>query len=112
VLYDIYALRSQSHPIIWLLGYIINGVFWIGLFTYSVAGFRHYAHKVRRDTHDFEIQIDKLGRKYLCKHQKAGLVIGIHQRGRRYIKGFGCTDQGSKSTRDGLTVYEIGSVKH
>lgn len=61
------------------------------------------------DTHDLQAQLDQAARRQ-AREEGNGLVIGVVQRGRRYVTSAG-TSHGPGSARpDGTTLFEIGSI--
>lgn len=63
------------------------------------------------DTRDLAARIEAMAGTYLSSRPRAALVVGVHQRGRDWVGGFGTTNPGTANTRpDGNTIFEIGSV--
>jgi CubicO group peptidase (beta-lactamase class C family) len=57
-----------------------------------------------------EQQIDRQVHPYLQNEVAVGFTIGILQKGKSQVFGFGTVDKMQKRIPDGKTVYEIGSV--
>ncbi len=51
-----------------------------------------------------------MGTEYVSKRRNAALVIGVLQRGNRYIEGFGQINSANATPPDGQTLFQIGSV--
>lgn len=62
------------------------------------------------DTRDLKHRAAKMGEGYVADRKNAALVIGITQRGRRAVLGFGRTGATKAASPDAQTLYEIGSV--
>lgn len=62
------------------------------------------------DTHDLEARIDAWAAEYVAPRQNVWLVVGIWQRGRRLVRGYGRVRPGPAGTPEGKLIYEIGSV--
>ncbi len=80
----------------------------VALVVYVVCQQVHYKHL--SDTHALKGQVEVMGTEYVSKRPNAALVVGVLQRGNRYIEGFGRISSASASPPDGQTLFEIGSV--
>lgn len=60
------------------------------------------------DTHDLPRRIDEMATPYAAKRHNVRLVIGVSQRGKRYVKEFG--DVPEQRADAPSPIYEIGSV--
>ncbi len=67
-------------------------------------------YKSLPDTHDLAKRIGKMGNEYLAKRPRAAFVIGIIQRDRKWLEGFGSVAENKKINPDGQTLFEIGSI--
>jgi CubicO group peptidase (beta-lactamase class C family) len=72
----------------------------IGYGAYQVYKYEHLT-----DTHDLKSRIDKLAGDYVREREHVGLVVGVCQRGWRYVQGYG-----KGVVPDGKTIYESGSI--
>ena len=79
-----------------------------GLLVYVKAQQRSYAKL--EDTNDLEQRISTLATNYLAKRTNGGLVIGVLQRGKQHVQGFGTVGTTNGSPPNGQTIYEIGSI--
>lgn len=90
---------------------VIGAIF--GILVLGVAGFiGYYYYRLNsiKDTHDLQVQADKLCLEYLQEGKGVGLYIGIIQNGRVYSKGYGTADKETGTVPDSNTVFEIGSI--
>jgi serine-type D-Ala-D-Ala carboxypeptidase/endopeptidase len=79
-----------------------------GLIAYFVAEKRKYERL--SDTRDLRQRAVKMGEAYVGGRQDAGLVIGMTQRGRRAVLGFGRMAATNSALPDAHTMFEIGSI--
>jgi D-alanyl-D-alanine-carboxypeptidase/D-alanyl-D-alanine-endopeptidase len=63
-----------------------------------------------QDTADLEARIAGRAAGYVAKRKHARLVVGVWQRGRRRVLGFGTDGPQAAETPDGQILYEIGSI--
>jgi D-alanyl-D-alanine-carboxypeptidase/D-alanyl-D-alanine-endopeptidase len=69
-----------------------------------------HAYKNLPDTHDLAKRTAEVGREYIARRPRGGLVIGVIQNNRRYIGGFGQISATETNPPDGRTLFEIGSI--
>lgn len=62
------------------------------------------------DTRDLKVRATKMGEGYLGTRKNAALVVGITQKGKRAVLGFGHVGAGNSAPPDADTLFEIGSV--
>src|SRR5438309_4829652 len=79
-----------------------------GLIAYVCFQKRQYSRIT--DTHDLPQRIDKQAIEYSASRKNAGLVVGVIQRGQRFVKGYGGVSENDTKPPDGSTLFEIGSV--
>ncbi len=79
-----------------------------GLVTYVVHEKRKYDKLT--DTHDLKQRATKLGEGYMAERKNAALIIGLTQRGKRAVLGFGRLSATNAAPPDTQTLFEIGSV--
>lgn len=79
-----------------------------GLITYVVHERRKWDKL--KDTRDLKQRATKMGEGYLTSRTNAALVVGITQKGKRGVLGFGRVGEGSSAPPDAQTLFEIGSV--
>ncbi len=87
---------------------VIAGVF--ALLVGYVA-WKHRKFENLTDTGDLSARMNEMAGTYLASRPRAALVIGVHQRGRNWVGGYGtvgATVDGRKP--DGDTIFEIGSI--
>jgi D-alanyl-D-alanine-carboxypeptidase/D-alanyl-D-alanine-endopeptidase len=63
-----------------------------------------------QDTADLEARIAGRAANYVARRKDARLVVGVWQRGRRRVLGFGTGRPEAAGTPDGQILYEIGSI--
>ncbi len=80
----------------------------VALVVYVVCQQVRYKHLA--DTHALKGQVEAMGTEYVSKRRNAALVIGVLQRGNRYIEGFGQINSANATPPNGQTLFEIGSV--
>ncbi len=78
------------------------------LLTYVTMEKRKYDRLT--DTHDLKQRATKMGEGYIAERKNAALVIGITQRGRRAVLGFGRVGATNAAPPDAQTMFEVGSV--
>ena len=88
-----------------LLLVLVGFVLLLGYVLYQQRAYRKLA-----DTRDLRKRVANMGEKYVAKRPNAGLVIGVLQRGNRYVQGFGRVNSTSTNPPNGETIFEIGSV--
>ncbi|MFM8471053.1 MAG: serine hydrolase domain-containing protein [Limisphaerales bacterium] len=79
-----------------------------GLTAYLIMEKRKYAGLA--DTHDLGRRATKMGEGYVVGQKDAALVIGLTQRGKRAVLGFGSVSATNAIPPDARTMFEIGSV--
>jgi CubicO group peptidase (beta-lactamase class C family) len=106
--------NDKARDFLWLVLKIGGGVtLLLGLI---FAGLLFYVtHEKRKwdsltDTHDLKQRATKMGEGYVADRANGALVIGLTQRGKRAVLGFGKVGATSPATPDGHTVFELGSV--
>lgn len=63
------------------------------------------------DTRDLPARMEAMAGTYLSSRPRAALVIGVHQRGRDWVGGFGSVDAIADGRKpDGDTIFELGSI--
>lgn len=62
------------------------------------------------DTADLKGRVDKLAADYVGSRKHVRLTVGIYQRGRRHVAGFGSESVPDATVDDGQWLYEIGSI--
>lgn len=78
------------------------------LLTYVTMEKRKYDRLT--DTHDLKQRATKMGEGYVADRKNAALVIGITQRGKRAVLGFGRVGATNAAPPDAQTMFEVGSV--
>ena len=73
------------------------------------VGTRERSFTSMEDTKDLKARVDDWAARYVQKRHKGALVIGVLQKDQRHVKGYGQID-GTNSSPDGRTLFEIGSV--
>lgn len=72
---------------------------------------RHHQFDNQEDTHDLTVRSDEMAEVYLKKRPRAAAVIGIFQKGEKWVGGYGKFATAESSVvPDGDSVYEIGSI--
>jgi serine-type D-Ala-D-Ala carboxypeptidase/endopeptidase len=75
------------------------------------VGTKQREFKSMPDTSDLKARIDQLAAPYINKRKQGALVVGVLQKDRRYVKGFGRQGETTNAPPpDGRTIFEIGSV--
>jgi serine-type D-Ala-D-Ala carboxypeptidase/endopeptidase len=85
----------------------------LGVFLLLVAyvGWKQRQFTKLEDTRDLPVRIEKMAGTYLASRPRAALVVGVHQRGRDWVGGFGTVDSTAAGRKpDGDTIFEIGSI--
>ena len=72
--------------------------------------YRKHAYRTMKDTHDLKPRISNLASNYVTKRSNVALVIGVTQRGKTGVFGFGRVSANNSATPDGDTIFEIGSI--
>ena len=80
----------------------------VGLIAY--IGLKQHRYSTIPDTRDLPKRIDAMAAEYLGTRKNGGLVIGVIQRGKRFIRGYGRVNDTDRSPPDGATLFEIGSI--
>ena len=62
------------------------------------------------DTRDLRSRVDKLANDYIDKRRHGALALGVLQRDKRYLQGYGRMSSLNNMPPDGQTLFEIGSV--
>ncbi|PAW83656.1 MAG: hypothetical protein B9S33_13325 [Pedosphaera sp. Tous-C6FEB] len=96
------ALKVSGGVLLLLL--VLSG----GLATYFILEKRKYANL--QDTHDLKQRAARMGEGYVKERKEAALVIGLTQRGKRVVQGFGQVSATNAAPPDAQTIFEIGSV--
>lgn len=105
---------DPSRKFLWLALKVGGGVLILlvllfgGLLTYVTMEKRKYDRLT--DTHDLKQRATKMGEGYVADRKDAALVVGITQRGKRAVLGFGKVSATSTAPPDAQTLFEIGSV--
>jgi len=87
---------------------VIGGVF---VLLVGYVGWKQRTFARQEDTRDLGTRIEAMAATYLASRPRAALVIGVHQRGRDWVGGFGTVDAGVDTREpDGNTIFEIGSI--
>ena len=106
--------EDKAQNFLWLALKIGGGVVLLlallfgGLITYVTHEKRKYDKLT--DTHDLKRSAAKMGGGYVADRKNAALVIGITQRGKRVVLGFGRVGGTNAEPPDAQTLFEIGSV--
>lgn len=79
-----------------------------GLVSYFVMEKRKYDRLT--DTQDLPQRAALMGEGYVKSRQDAALIIGLTQRGKRAVQGFGRVSATDAAPPDAQTMFEIGSV--
>ena len=105
---------DPARQFFWLALKVGAGVFLLlallfgGITAYVVHEKRKYDKLT--DTHDLRQRATRMGEGYVAERPEAALVIGVTQRGRRAVLGFGRVGATNAAPPDGQTLFEIGSV--
>lgn len=105
---------DQSRKFLWLALKVGGGVVLLlvllfgGLVTYVLHEKRKYDKLT--DTHDLKQRATTMGEGYVADRKNAALVIGLTQRGKRAVLGFGHVSATNAAPPDAHTLFEIGSV--
>jgi CubicO group peptidase (beta-lactamase class C family) len=105
---------DPSRNFLWLALKVGGGVLLLlmllfgGLLAYVTMEKRKYDRLT--DTHDLKQRATKMGEGYVAERKNAALVIGLTQRGRRAVLGFGRVNATNAAPPDAQTLFEIGSV--
>jgi CubicO group peptidase (beta-lactamase class C family) len=62
------------------------------------------------DTQDLTARVHKLANGYINKRPHGALALGVLQKDRRYVQGYGRRSSSDNVPPDGQTLFEIGSV--
>jgi len=105
---------DKSRNFLWLALKVGGGVLLLllllfgGLITYVTMEKRRYDRLT--DTHDLKQRAVSMGEGYVAERRSAALVIGITQRGKRAVLGFGRVSSTNAVPPDAQTLFEIGSI--
>ncbi len=105
---------DPSRKFFWLAVKIGGGVLLLlallfgGLITYVVHEKRKWDKLT--NTHDLKQRAAKMGEGYVVNRTNAALVVGITQKGKRAVLGFGRVGAMNAAAPDAQTLFEIGSV--
>jgi len=105
---------DRSRKFLWLALKVGGGVVLLlmllfgGLITYITMEKRKYDRLT--DTRDLKQRATKMGEGYVAERKHAALVIGLTQRGKRAVLGFGRVSAANAVPPDAQTLFEIGSV--
>ena len=105
---------DPSRNFLWLALKVGGGVLLLlvvlfgGLLAYVTHEKRKYDKLT--DTRDLKQRAARMGEGYVADRKNAALVIGITQRGKRAVLGFGRTGATNAGSPDAQTLFEIGSV--
>jgi serine-type D-Ala-D-Ala carboxypeptidase/endopeptidase len=80
----------------------------VALFVYVL--YRQHSYKTMADSHDLAKRIQKFGADYVAQRTNAALVIGVVQRNKTNLFGFGHVSATNSAAPDGETLFEIGSA--
>lgn len=64
----------------------------------------------KTDASALDQKVDTLAKAYLSKGNTVSIAIGVLDKGKKHVYGFGETALGNKKLPDGNTLYEIGSI--
>ena len=107
-------LEDQSRKFLWITLKIGGGVILLLVLLFSglLAYVTHEKRKYDKltDTRDLKQRAAKMGEGYVTNRNNASLVIGITQRGKRSVLGFGRVSATNAVPPDAHTLFEIGSV--
>lgn len=105
---------DRSRNFLWLALKVSCGVLLLllvlfgGVVTYFLKEKQKYDHLA--DTHDLKQRAAKMGEDYVQGRKEAALVIGLVQRGKRVVQGFGQVSATNPARPDAQTMFEIGSI--
>jgi len=105
---------DPSRNFLWLALKVGGGVLILllllfgGLATYFIMEKRKYDQLT--DSHDLKQRAARMGEGYVKGRGNAALVIGLTQRGKRSVLGFGQVGATNAAPPDAQTLFEIGSV--
>jgi CubicO group peptidase (beta-lactamase class C family) len=57
-----------------------------------------------------DIKVDSLAQTFMARNNTASLAIGVLEKGKKHVFGYGEIERGKKIAPDGRTLYEIGSI--
>lgn len=104
------SARSWLKRLAWLLVLVVLA--YVGRWLWQIAFALWQARKYAKltETHDLIARIDRAAERYCAKRKEVSLVVGVTQRGERYVKGVRSPDATKAILPDGETVFEIGSI--
>jgi serine-type D-Ala-D-Ala carboxypeptidase/endopeptidase len=76
----------------------------------AFLGFAYYKIRHIKDTHDLQARIDSACNRYIAEGKYPGMLVGVVQGDKVYIKGFGVADKEMKVPVTENTLFEIGSI--
>ncbi len=95
----------------WITLAIIGGMLLIGFIALMTMGIlSERAYQNMPDSHDLDARLEEAARKHVAGKPTARVVIGVYQKGKRYVKAFGTQQPPAANTPDGKLLFEIGSV--
>lgn len=105
---------DQARKFFWLAVKVGGGVVLLLVLLFG-ALLTYVTHEKRKwekltDTHDLKQRAAMMGDVYLADRKNGALVIGVTQRGKRAVFGFGHVSAANASPPDAHTLFEIGSV--
>lgn len=105
---------DPSRKFLWLALKVGGGVLLLlmllfgGLLTYVTMEKRKYDRLT--DTRDLKQSATKMGEGYVADRKDAAFVVGLTQRGKRAVLGFGHVSATNAVPPDAQTLFEVGSV--
>lgn len=95
----------------WITLGVIVGILLIGFIVLMTMGIlSERAYQNMPDTHDLDTRLEEAAQKHVAGRPTARLVMGVYQKGKRYVKSFGTQQPPAANTPDGKLLYEIGSI--
>jgi len=90
----------------------LAAIAYAGWWVWQIASALWQARKYAKltDTHDLVARIDRAAERFCARRNEVSLVVGVTQRGERYVKGFRSPGAAKAVLPDGKTVFEIGSI--
>ena len=93
--------------ILFIIAGIIAAVFLYRII-YSLIGFKRIRNM--SDSHDLQDKIDELGDNLILSTSAIGLVMGVVQNGKAYIRGYGSISKDQIVRPDRQTIFEASSL--
>ena len=90
------------------IGVVVIGLVIAGMIAFVLVKKQRFAKMP--DTHDLKRRTQEIGQRHIKKFPNGALVIGITQRGKTFVTGFGRTDPTNNIAPNGKTIFEIGSI--